>query len=94
MNFKKMVLLFCVFLALLYICPVFANTIPNDISGHWAENTILKWQKENKIKGYTDGTFRPNQTITRAEFVQLLYSVFPSDAPFLSSFSDVKKQDW
>ena len=49
MNFKKIVLLFCSFLVLLYIKPVFAGTIANDISGHWAEKTILKWQKEKSI---------------------------------------------
>ena len=94
MNFKKIVLLFCSFLVLLYIKPVFAGTIANDISEHWAEKTILKWQKENKIKGYEDGTFRPNQTITRAEFVQLLYPIFTADMISSPSFIDVQKQDW
>ena len=35
-----------------------SNTIPifgasNDISGHWAEATIIKWQNAGKIDGYT-----------------------------------------
>ena len=44
------------------VIPVFAN----DISGHWAEQTISKWQANGKISGYTDGSFRPDRIITRA----------------------------
>lgn len=35
----------------------------------------LKWAKENGVvNGYGDGSFRPNQPITRAEMVQVLYN--------------------
>jgi len=36
----------------------------------------IKWAKDNKIvKGYEDGSFRPNQPITRAEMIQTLYNM-------------------
>ena len=44
----------------------------SDISGHWAENEINRAVKAGWIKGYTDGTFRPDQPITRAEAVTLI----------------------
>ncbi len=47
-------------------------TIPvlaNDITGHWAQATITKWQQNGKIDGYQDGTFQPDKSITRAEFL-------------------------
>ncbi|MCM3634758.1 S-layer homology domain-containing protein [Paenibacillus camelliae] len=47
-----------------------------DFKGHWAENTILKWLDEEYIYGYSDGTFRPQATITRAEFVTIVNRVF------------------
>lgn len=38
-----------------------------DFEGHWAEKTI-RWMMANKIlSGYPDGSFRPNDPITRAE---------------------------
>lgn len=38
-----------------------------DYEGHWAEKTI-RWMMANKIiSGYPDGSFRPNEPITRAE---------------------------
>jgi len=36
---------------------------------HWAAPYILAAKKEGLVKGYPDGTFRPNRTITRAEGV-------------------------
>jgi hypothetical protein len=39
----------------------------DDISGHWAKASI-EWAKEKGlIKGYPDGSFKPNNTLTRAE---------------------------
>jgi len=46
-----------------------------DISGHWAEKYILSAGNKGWIKGYTDGTFKPNQYITRAEAMSFINSV-------------------
>lgn len=43
-----------------------------DIKGHWAEQTIIKLAEKGVIKGYPDGTARPDATITRGEFIALL----------------------
>ncbi|WP_187434500.1 S-layer homology domain-containing protein [Paenibacillus methanolicus] len=47
------------------------NTM-RDISGHWAEAAIKQAIGEGIVKGYQDGTFRPGQTVTRAEFAVML----------------------
>lgn len=47
----------------------------NDISGHWAEKDIVNAANKGWIMGYTDGSFRPNQTITRAEAMSLINRV-------------------
>jgi GH25 family lysozyme M1 (1,4-beta-N-acetylmuramidase) len=45
----------------------------SDTSGHWAESVIEKWSAEYGIlKGYDDGTFRPDDTITRGAFAVIL----------------------
>jgi hypothetical protein len=39
----------------------------DDITGHWAEAEIRRCIKRGLIKGYPDGTFLPDKTVTRAE---------------------------
>ena len=46
-----------------------------DIEGHWAEQYILKAAKEGWIKGYPDGSFKPDAKITRAEAMTLVNNV-------------------
>lgn len=43
------------------------NVILSDIKGHWAENDIQNLINADVINGYKDGTFKPNNAITRAE---------------------------
>ena len=44
----------------------------DDISGHW-DKASIEWAKERGlIKGYPDGSFKPNQAITRAELCVML----------------------
>jgi len=47
-----------------------------DTQGHWAEKTIDIFVQLNLINGYKDGTFRPNNPITRAEFAAILNRAF------------------
>ncbi len=72
------------------------SVFANDISGHWAEEVITKWQENGKLNGYIDGSFQPDKIITRAEFLRLLNNTtqtsFTSYAD--TTFSDVNKNDW
>nr|WP_260405705.1 S-layer homology domain-containing protein [Paenibacillus sp. 598K] len=43
-----------------------------DIAGHWAEAAIRKAAAAGIVKGYEDDTFRPGNTVTRAEFAVML----------------------
>ena len=43
-----------------------------DISGHWAEKYIADAVAKGWIAGYEDGTFRPEQNITRAEAMTII----------------------
>jgi opacity protein-like surface antigen len=40
--------------------------------GHWAYQAIEELVRAGIIEGYPDGTFRPNRTLTRAEFAQAI----------------------
>lgn len=47
-----------------------------DILEHWARKNIERLVAANAVAGYPDGSFRPDSTISRAEFVTLLVKVF------------------
>ncbi len=55
----------------IYCTPAF---VLNDIAGHWAEMNIQKVAELDITRGYQDGTFKPNKTITRAEFAKFVVS--------------------
>ncbi len=44
----------------------------DDITGHWAEQSIRRVIGHGFLKGYPDGTFRPEQPVTRAELAVIL----------------------
>ena len=66
----------------------------SDISGHWAQSTIANWLDQGLIGGYQDGTFKPDQAITRAEFVSLLNKAIGAKSAGFVDFTDVADTDW
>ena len=48
----------------------------SDIQGHWAEAAIKKAAAEDIVKGYPDGTFKPDDNISRAEFATIIVQAF------------------
>lgn len=59
-------------LAAMLLSAVPAAAAFRDTAGHWAEKTLDEWQDEGLIDGYGDGSFQPNGTVTRAEFIKLV----------------------
>lgn len=60
-----------------------------DIAGHWAEESIRKLVSTGAITGYPDGTFRPDNRMTRSEFITVLVRAFGlENAGSSSGFSD------
>ena len=61
--------------------------------GEWYADAVNSLSQIGIFNGYGDGTFRPGQNITRAEYVKALTSCVPAveaDNPF----SDVKSTHW
>ncbi len=50
------------------------HVYPNDIDGHWAEIYIRRLYDLCVFEGYSDGSFRPDQSITRAELTKVALS--------------------
>lgn len=66
----------------------------SDIKGHWAEGKIQDWLDEGLIRGYQDGSFRPDKQMTRAEFINLVNASYNYTAETEISFTDVSEDAW
>ena len=56
------------------------NTFSDVKAGDWFNNAVSTCVKAGIIKGYEDGTFRPGQSITRAEFAAIAARFLGPDA--------------
>ncbi len=72
----------------------------SDIADHWAATYINSSSEKGWIKGYEDGTFRPDNYITRAESVTLINRVLErlvdEDGllPDAKYWPDITNSDW
>ncbi|MEM6449530.1 MAG: S-layer homology domain-containing protein [Cyanobacteria bacterium P01_D01_bin.105] len=68
----------------------------NDITNHWASQCITALTRRQLISGYPNGKFRPQATVSRAEFTAILKKAFPDvsikQAPL--DFQDVSDLYW
>ena len=67
----------------------------SDMSGHWAYEDVSALASQGVINGFEDGSFRPEEKVTRAEFVKMVVTAFDVDISDNSvSFGDVKTDMW
>jgi hypothetical protein len=64
----------------------------SDIANSWAASYITKLAKAGVVNGYPDGTFRPEQTVTRVQFAKMLLTAMGTkpdqDTSVLTGYSD------
>jgi hypothetical protein len=60
----------------------------------WAKPVIEKWANEGLVGGYEDGSFKPGNPITRAEFASLIQRAFKLTPAQGVTFKDVKVDAW
>lgn len=53
----------------------------SDISGHWGKEAIAWAVEAGVVNGYPDGTFRPDSSVTEAQFIAMLFRSFPQQTP-------------
>ena len=73
--------------------PYIFSDVPSDF---WASKSISAVAKAKLMKGYADGTFRPNQPMTREEVASLFNNITDDgQAAFISShFKDITSDRW
>ena len=67
-----------------------------DVKNHWARPFIEALAKRRILNGYPDGSFRPNHSVTRAEFAAIITSTFdqiPKKREYIP-FVDVPANYW
>lgn len=74
-RFNKGVSIILILFILSSSIPSFAATFPDVKSTHWAYTHIEKMVKLKMIKGHDDGTFKPNDTVSYLENLQLISSL-------------------
>jgi hypothetical protein len=71
-----------------------SNRTFEDIQGHWAQSDIERMANKLIVNGSVDGTFDPNRTVTRAEFVAMIVRALGlAEKPQLYSYSDVRPNE-
>ena len=66
-----------------------------DIQGHWAQASVERWLGQGLVAGYPDGTFRPDNEVSRAEFITFVDRAF--ELPVVrgfTGFTDVDEGEW
>lgn len=60
----------------------------NDIQGHWAAAAIQKMVDQGVVTGMPDGSFKPDNSISRAEFATLVVKAFKLESKSGKVFND------
>lgn len=92
---KTLSMVLCLILVLSTLVPVFADTAMNsDYETHWAKAAITSAVASGITKGYADGSFKPENPITRAEFFALVNNAFKLTQTAPASYTDVTADAW
>lgn len=93
-------LFICAFL-LIFVCSIFPAAASvqaasfSDISGHWAQDDIEYMTDKDIIYGYSDGTFRPDNYVSRAEYIAMTNRTYKlRSGSSATNFKDVNSSDW
>lgn len=81
----------------LQLDPAAANPAFRDAKGHWASAQIAAVAKLGYMTGYSDGTFRPDQSLTRAEAVVIINRILgrgPLSNVTTPTWKDVPSSFW
>lgn len=67
-----------------------------DVKGHWGQKVIEQAASRKLVTGYGDGLYKPNASVTRAEFVTMISNVLVLLKPKTTvlTYADVSADKW
>jgi S-layer homology domain len=77
--------------------PAFAQSSLTDVSAnYWAGQFIQELASRNIITGFPDGSYRPDEPVTRAQFAAIIRKAFPNAQKVRNAvnFADVPSNYW
>jgi hypothetical protein len=76
--------------------PVISQKSFTDLTGYWGEQYVGELANRGVIGGFPNGTFRPNDNITRAQFAAIVTSALklPTGGGGGQTFTDLKPTHW
>lgn len=93
LNKSFTLILSCAMIIAMY-APVYGEVITNDYETHWAREAIKGAIDSGMAMGYPDGSFKPNNAITRSEFFSFVNNSFNFTEPSVDNFTDVADDSW
>ena len=93
---RKLIAIFLTIALMISVGPIIAlaSGFKDVTSDKYYYNSVQKCADKGYVRGYEDGTFRPNGNITRAEFAAIMNTVLGLKEPAANQFSDVKSGKW
>jgi hypothetical protein len=93
---RKQLLFLPAVLAMLVVLSLPICAAASDITGHWAEETLADWADAGRFTGDGNGVYRPNDSITRAEFMALVNRMkgYTEGSADIAKYTDVEQGKW
>ena len=88
---KKTIALLIALITICSVIPVGAASFTDMDSKHWAFDAVSQLVDKGTIGGYPDGSYRPDNTVTRAEFVKM---VGEGSEKRKNDYNDVPSSHW
>jgi len=79
------------------LMPVMAFQFPDVAADHWAASQIDELSDKGVIVGYPDGTFKPDDNVTRAEFASMAIHALGQEHATVAqpvNFTDIDYEFW
>lgn len=65
-----------------------------DIEDHWGQEVLVRWIDKDIIKGFPDGTIKPDEIISKAEFITFINRIYGYYIEAKSNYIDISENDW
>ncbi len=91
-NFKKTLATALAAIIVFSSLPVHAASFPDVPDSHWASSYVESMKSLSYLKGYTDGTFKPEKNITFSELMKVLNSFHSVTTSNTQSAADIKSE--